>query len=110
MADSVVVELRDLEKSFRAPNGIVPAVRGVDLVIRAGEVVALLGPNGAGKSTTIDMLLGLAEPDAGRARVLGCRPQAAIAAGKVGVMLQTGSLIRDLSVRELVAMMASASG
>ena len=73
MADSVVVELRDLEKSFRAPNGIVPAVRGVDLVIRAGEVVALLGPNGAGKSTTIDMLLGLAEPDAGRARVLGSR-------------------------------------
>jgi ABC-2 type transport system ATP-binding protein len=79
----------------------------VDLSIRAGEVVALLGPNGAGKSTTIDLLLGLTRPDAGTVRVLGQPPEAATAAGGVGVMLQTGSLLRDLSVRELVTMVAS---
>src|SRR5262249_9811351 len=54
-----------------------------------------------------DMLLGLARPDVGTVRVLGCPPDDAVSAGRVGVMLQTGSLIRDLSVRELVAMMAS---
>jgi len=101
------IELERLEKSFRAPGGVVHAVRGVDVTIRAGEVVALLGPNGAGKSTTIDMLLGLTDPDAGTVRVLGRSPHDAVAAGAIGVMLQTGSLVRDLSVRELVATMAS---
>jgi ABC-2 type transport system ATP-binding protein len=107
MNETTVVELAKLEKSFRTPGGPVPAVRGVDITIGSGEVVALLGPNGAGKSTTIEMLLGLTQPDAGTVRVLGGAPTAATGAGAVGVMLQTGQLIRDLSVREVVAMMAS---
>jgi ABC-2 type transport system ATP-binding protein len=69
--------------------------------------VALLGPNGAGKSTTIDMLLGLLVPDDGSVSVFGRSPSQAVARGLVGAMLQTGALIRDLSVRELVTMMAS---
>jgi ABC-2 type transport system ATP-binding protein len=102
------VRLQGLTKSFHTPRGDVHAVRGIDIAIDPGETVALLGPNGAGKSTTIDMLLGLAVPDAGTASVLGRSPQAAVDAGLVGAMLQTGgSLIRDLTVRELVAMMAS---
>jgi ABC-2 type transport system ATP-binding protein len=101
------IRLQGLVKTFRTPNGPVRAVRGVDIAIEPGETVALLGPNGAGKSTTIDMLLGLAEPDAGTATLFGGTPQDAIAAGRVGAMLQTGALLRDLTVRELVAMMAS---
>ena len=50
------------------------AVRGVDLSIERGETVALLGPNGAGKSTTLDMLLGLTEPDAGTVSIFGATP------------------------------------
>jgi ABC-2 type transport system ATP-binding protein len=96
-----------LAKTFRGPHGPVRAVRGVDVSIAAGETVALLGPNGAGKSTTIDMLLGLLEPDSGTVSVFGRPPADAIAAGTVGGMLQTGGLIRDLSVRELTTMMAS---
>jgi ABC-2 type transport system ATP-binding protein len=107
MVGANVVELDGLVKSFRGSNGVVRAVRGLDCSIRAGEIVALLGPNGAGKSTTIDMLLGLAQPDSGTVRVLGRLPQAATAAGGVGVMLQTGLLLRDLSVRELVTMTAA---
>src|SRR5262245_47337414 len=107
MTQASVVELDGLEKSFRTRKGRVAAVRGVDISIRAGEIVALLGPNGAGKSTTIDMLLGLTRRDAGSVRLLGGAPSEATRAGAVGVMLQTGSLLRDLSVRELLTMMAS---
>ncbi len=103
MATNGGIELRGLAKSF----GQVRAVRGIDFSVARGETVALLGPNGAGKSTTIDMLLGLLEPDGGTVSVFGATPQAAVDAGDVGAMLQTGALIRDLSVRELVAMMAS---
>jgi ABC-2 type transport system ATP-binding protein len=101
------IRLDGLVKTFRTPNGPVEAVRGVDIAIAPGETVALLGPNGAGKSTTIDMLLGLAEPDAGTVTLFGGAPGDAIAAGRVGAMLQTGALLRDLTVRELIAMMAA---
>jgi ABC-2 type transport system ATP-binding protein len=101
------IRLQGLVKSFKGPHGLIEAVRGVDIEIAIGETVALLGPNGAGKSTTIDMLLGLLEPDAGQVSVFGRSPADAVAAGAVGAMLQTGSLIRDLTVRELIAMMAA---
>ena len=83
------------------------AVRGVDISIAPGETVALLGPNGAGKSTTIDMLLGLLPPDGGTVSLFGAKPADAIKVGAIGAMLQTGSLIRDLSVRELIGMMGA---
>ncbi len=101
------ISLQGLAKTFRSPQGPVHAVRGIDVSVSAGETVALLGPNGAGKSTTIDMLLGLLAPNEGSASVFGRSPREAINAGMVGAMLQTGALVRDLSVRELVEMMAS---
>jgi ABC-2 type transport system ATP-binding protein len=97
------VTLQGLTKAF----GPVQAVRGVDVTIERGETVALLGPNGAGKSTTIDMLLGLLPPDAGDAAIFGRTPKEAVAAGAIGAMLQTGAVIRDVTVRELIAMMAA---
>ena len=101
------IQLSDLRKTFRTPDGPVYAVRGVDISIAPGETVALLGPNGAGKSTTIDMLLGLLPPDSGTVSLFGMKPADAIKVGAIGAMLQTGSLIRDLSVRDLIDMMAS---
>jgi ABC-2 type transport system ATP-binding protein len=101
------IRLQGLTKTFRAPQGPIHAVRGIDLSVSAGETAALLGPNGAGKTTTIDMMLGLARPDSGTVSVFGRPPREAVDAGLVGAMLQTGQLIRDLSVRELVAMMAA---
>ncbi|MBM9507737.1 ABC transporter ATP-binding protein [Actinacidiphila acididurans] len=93
--------------SFRAVNknfGAVRAVAGLDLELRAGETVALLGPNGAGKSTALDLLLGLRNPDSGSVAVFGTTPAKAIAAGRVGAMLQSGGLMEDVTVRELVGL------
>jgi ABC-2 type transport system ATP-binding protein len=101
------VQLHELEKSYRTSDGLITAVAGIDVSIGAGETVALLGPNGAGKSTTIDMMLGLTRPDRGTVTVFGKSPTQAIEAGAVGAMLQTGGLIRDVSVRELVEVVAS---
>jgi ABC-2 type transport system ATP-binding protein len=107
MARSGGIELRGLEKTFSSPAGAVRAVRGIDVEVHEGETVALLGPNGAGKSTTVDMLLGLQRPDAGTVAVFGGPPEQAVGAGRVGAMLQEGGVLRDLTVRELVAMMAA---
>ena len=101
------IEARGLVKSFETAGRVVHAVQGVDVSIARGETVALLGPNGAGKSTTIDMLLGLLEPDEGAVWLFGQPPAAAIKAGAIGAMLQTGSLIQDLKVREIVTLTAS---
>jgi ABC-2 type transport system ATP-binding protein len=101
------IRIEALRKDYRVPHGVVHAVRGIDVSIAEGETVALLGPNGAGKSTTIDMLLGLTRPDDGAVSVFDLSPREAVDRGLVGGMLQSGALIRDLSVRELVAMVAA---
>ena len=92
-----------LAKSF----GDVRAVTGVDLTVQPGEIVAFLGPNGAGKTTTIDMILGLTLPDGGDVKVFGLAPRAAISRGLVSAVLQTGGLLKDLTVRETLDLTAS---
>lgn len=64
-------------------------------------------PNGAGKTSTIDMLLGLSDPDEGSVRVFGESPRAAIAHGLVSAVLQTGGLLKDITVRETLQLTAS---
>ncbi len=97
------IDIVDVTKTF----GDVHAVRGVDLAIEQGEIVAFLGPNGAGKSTTIDMILGLSEPTSGTVEVLGMSPRAAISHGYVSAVLQSGGLLRDITVRETVRYIGS---
>jgi ABC-2 type transport system ATP-binding protein len=97
------VQISGVTKDF----GDVHAVRGIDLTLDQGEVVAFLGPNGAGKTTTIDMVLGLSHPTTGSVEVLGLQPRQAISRGLVSAVMQTGGLLKDLSVRETVAYTAS---
>jgi len=63
---SCALEIRGLRKHFDRP-----AVDGLDLVVRPGEIYALLGPNGAGKTTALRMVAGLLRPDAGSISILG---------------------------------------
>jgi ABC-2 type transport system ATP-binding protein len=100
---AAAVRLSGVTKDF----GPVHAVRGIDLTLEPGEIVAFLGPNGAGKTTTIDMVLGLSQPTTGSVEVLGLHPRQAIARGLVSAVMQTGGLLKDLSVRETVAYTAS---
>ena len=95
--------MRSVSKDFGPKgSGAVHAVRGVDLDIQPGEIVAFLGPNGAGKTTTIDMILGLSQPTRGQVGVLGLRPRDAVARGLVSAVMQTGGLLKDLTVGETV--------
>ena len=68
-------QVSDLLRNLLRPEiRVVEALRGVDLTVRRGEVVAYAGPNGAGKSTTIKLLSGLLAPDRGQVRALGMDP------------------------------------
>jgi ABC-2 type transport system ATP-binding protein len=97
-----VVSFENVSKHY----GSLKAVDGLSLELRGGETVALLGPNGAGKSTSLDMLLALRKPTSGKIRMFGSDPYHAIKSGKVGAMLQSGGLMPEVTVRELVTLVA----
>lgn len=104
------IQVADLRKTFPGPRrngGPVEAVAGVDLTIGRGEIVALLGPNGAGKTTTLDMILGFTTPTDGTVSVLGGDPAKAIANGRIASVMQTGGLLRTLTVGETLRLVAS---
>lgn len=95
---TAAVELEAAWKRY----GRVEALRGVDLVVRPGEVVAILGPNGAGKTTCISLMLGLRRPTAGRVRLFGLDPADRRARSRCGAMLQESGVPGVLRVREVV--------
>lgn len=107
MNTSHVIEAQGLTQIFRTRSGNVTAVDNLDLTIDKGEIVALLGPNGAGKTTLIDMLLGLSTPTHGVLTIDGASPKAAIQSGNIGAVLQTGGLLKDLTVQQTLDMLAS---
>src|SRR6266851_3526399 len=106
-ATGPAVAFRDVVKVYR------PDIKALDHVsfdIQPGETVALLGPNGAGKSTAIDTMLGLREPTSGEVRILRGSAAAAVAAGQIGGMLQTGGLPEGARVSELIGLFRQLSG
>ena len=101
------VQLAGVTKQFRTSDGPVVAVNEIDLEVPRGQIMAFLGPNGAGKTTALDMVLGLTEPTSGTVQVNGEAPRQAVRAGRISAVLQSGGLLRDLSVVETVRMIAS---
>lgn len=99
----IIAELEDVWKSY----GDLMALCGLDLEIRAGEVLSILGPNGAGKTTTVNLLLGLAKPLQGSVRVFGCAADHPKSRARVGAMLQISAVPQTLRVAELVELFSS---
>ncbi|MGN6183047.1 MAG: ABC transporter ATP-binding protein [Thermoanaerobaculia bacterium] len=87
--------------------GMVEALRGLDLTIRPGELVALLGANGAGKTTAVRLLLGLAKPTSGRVDVFGGDPRDARSRTRIGAVLQVARVPETLKVREHIDLFRS---
>lgn len=98
--ETPAITFRDVVKRY----GSVVALDRVGFAVQRGEVVALLGPNGAGKTTAVEVLLGLRRADSGEVRVLGASPTRAVTAGRVGAMLQQGSLPGNARVGEVLGL------
>ncbi len=95
---ALAIDVQGVSKRY----GDVHAVSDLSFTVERGQTIALLGPNGAGKSTALDMLLGLVRPDQGEVRLFDVKPGEAIRAGDVGAMLQTGGLMPEVRVKDVI--------
>ena len=104
MTTNPAVSISSLTKSY----GSKQVLRGLDLKVPTGGVLALLGPNGAGKTTTVEILQGLRRRDGGSVTVLGEDPQRSSRAwrARIGVDSQASTDMGDLTVSEAVAHVA----
>lgn len=101
MTDALAVH--GVTKRFKA----LTAVDNVSLTIPRGQIVALLGANGAGKTTLLDIALGLQAPNEGSATLFDMEPREAIRRSLVGVVHQTGALLEDYTVTQMLTLFAA---
>ncbi|NYH77271.1 ABC-2 type transport system ATP-binding protein [Actinopolyspora biskrensis] len=101
-----VIEAERLTKTFASGSKEVQAVRGLDVRVDPGELVAFLGPNGAGKSTSLRLLATLLEPSGGAAHVAGhdIRTDPAAVRGRIGYVGQLNSAGHNQRVRDEIIM------
>jgi putative ABC transport system ATP-binding protein len=102
-----VIEARDVVLSF----GETPALRGADLAVAEGELLAIMGPSGSGKSTLLHCLAGILVPESGeilfegrRVDQLGETERSRLRRDKFGFVFQFGQLVPELSAQENVAL------
>ena len=102
-----ILEARDVSLSF----GSTPALRGADLAVQEGEVLAIMGPSGSGKSTLLHCLAGILVPDAGEVHFDGRRvdslaetARSALRRDSFGFVFQFGQLVPELTAEENVAL------
>jgi len=98
-----VAELKFVTKRY----GPIDALRGVNLTIQPGELLALLGPNGAGKTTAVRILLGLTQPDSGHATIFDRAPGSHAAKLRRGALLQVAKVPETLKVREHIELFSA---
>jgi len=110
MSNDRIIEIHDLKKTYRVGKVDVPALRGVDLTVRAGEFLSIIGPSGSGKSTLFHIIGGLTPPTSGRVTVGGADLAALTDAGRtqlrrrtVGFVFQKFNLLPNLTARDNIA-------
>ncbi len=102
-----VIEARDVRLSF----GPTPALRGANVALSSGEILAVMGPSGSGKSTLLHCLSGILKPDSGEIRfdgrridTLGEEERSALRRDRFGFVFQFGQLVPELTAEENVAL------
>jgi putative ABC transport system ATP-binding protein len=104
-----VIGLQGIEKTYRLGAHVVPALRGIDLSVRRGELLALTGPSGSGKSTVLNVCGLIDHPDAGQVELLGQRVDSRDEAratrlrrDHIGFVFQSFNLVPVMTVAENV--------
>jgi putative ABC transport system ATP-binding protein len=117
MMEANLIETRQLTKIFRNNGSEVHALRGIDLVVRSGEMVAVMGPSGCGKSTLLHLLGGLDSPTSGEVHINNRRidtmteaQRAVLRRREVGFVFQAFNLIGNLTVRDNIELPAQVAG
>ncbi|KDB51509.1 ABC transporter related [Sphaerotilus natans subsp. natans DSM 6575] len=111
MSAPALIELAQVERTFRLGDSEVHALQGLDLGIEAGEYVAVMGPSGSGKSTLLNILGLLDQPSRGRlllegrdVTTLSPDEQAAVRSRRIGFVFQSFHLVPRLSAAENIAL------
>ena len=107
--DHPIIELRDVRKSYKSAAGDFPALKGIDLQIKAGEFVSIIGKSGSGKSTLLNMITGIDRPTEGEVFVNGTAVHkldenqlAGWRGGSLGIIFQFFQLLPSLSLMQNV--------
>ena len=113
----MLLELKDITKSFSGVDGDVEVLRGVSLGLDAGETLALTGESGSGKSTILHIAAGLEVPDGGSLQLEGVEinelseaERANLRRSEVGIVFQQFNLIPSLTVEANIGFQASLAG
>jgi putative ABC transport system ATP-binding protein len=117
MPDNIVIAAENVTLGFGQGEGRVEVLRGVDLMVRAGERLAILGPSGSGKSSLMAVLAGLEQATSGRVLVAGADFSgmdedglARARRGRIGIVLQAFHLIPTMTALENVAVPLELAG
>jgi putative ABC transport system ATP-binding protein len=117
MAVAPIIEARELYRFYHIGDDETLALRGVSMIVNAGEIVAVVGPSGSGKSTLMACLAGLDEPDGGFVFINGERltrrderARTALRARLIGILLQSGNLFDHLTVEQNVRLKMRLAG
>jgi putative ABC transport system ATP-binding protein len=113
----MLLNVTDLRKSYAGPDGALPILQGIDMMLNRGETLALTGESGSGKSTLLHLVGGLDQPDSGVVEVDGVdigalddAGRAAVRRDKVGVVFQQFNLIPSLTVGSNISFQARLGG
>lgn len=107
VASDTIVEARGITRDFRSGSGVVRALRGIDLRVQPGELVALRGRSGSGKTTLLNILIGLDDPTQGKVFILGHdlvaldeNERARLRRESIGMIFQNAHLFPSLTAQE----------